>query len=351
MMKPIMAGRLVTLSIGACILVACICAGCLTAHPASAQKEVIVYTSVDQVYSEPVFFKFENRTGIKVRPVYDVEAEKTTGLVNRLIAEKANPKADVFWSGEYAQTLDLQKDGVLVPYHSNEADMIPSQYRDANWYWVGLGGRARVILINTRFLAGNQAPGSILDLANSTIPGDRIGIANPMFGTTATHASALYAYLGPEAARAYYQGLKDKGVRVIDGNSDVRELVEKGDLYIGMTDTDDSCEAIARGSPVSVILPDQGSDGIGAFIIPNTVALIAGGPHPSEGKVFIDYLLSAEDENDLMKSGWIQVPVRPDTTEHGCLNVSGIHGMNVSMTAVAAQNDQSRQELADIFMR
>lgn len=351
MTKPIRAARLLALTIGAIIIIACIFAGCLVPHPSSPKKEVIVYTSVDQVYSEPVFLKFENRTGITVRPVYDVEAAKTTGLVNRLIAEKANPRADVFWNGEFSQTLDLQKKGVLASYHPKEADTIPPQYHDTDWNWVGLGGRARVLLVNTRLLAENQAPGSILQLANSSLPGNRIGIANPMFGTTATQASALYASLGPDAARAYYQGLKDKGVRVVDGNSVVRELVEKGDLYIGMTDTDDSCEAVSRGSPVRVIIPDQGSDGMGAFIIPNTVALIARGPNPSEGKVFIDYLLSQENENDLMKSGWFQVPLRPDTNEHGCLNVSGINGMNISMADVAGQNDRSRQELADIFIR
>jgi iron(III) transport system substrate-binding protein len=65
-------------------------------------KTVIVYTSVDQVYSEPVFRAFEKERGVKVLPVYDVEATKTTGLVNRLIAEKARPQADVFWSVEFS---------------------------------------------------------------------------------------------------------------------------------------------------------------------------------------------------------------------------------------------------------
>lgn len=340
-----------TVGIALLVLLLCILIFSLLNAPSSPQQEVVIYTSVDQVYSEPVFLKFENLTGIKIRPVYDVEAAKTTGLVNRLIAEKANPKADVFWSGEFAQTLDLQKEGILESYHSQEAEMIPSQYHDTDGYWVGLGGRARVILINTRFLDEGQIPDSVLKLANCTVPGDRIGIANPLFGTTATHASALYAFLGPDAARAYYQGLKDKGVRVVDGNSVVRELVEKGDLYIGVTDTDDSCEAISRGSPVRVIIPDQGSGGIGTFIIPNTVALIAGGPNTPEGKDFIDYLLSQDVENDLLKSGWIQIPIRSDVTTQGCLNVSGIRGMNVSMTNVAAQNDRAGRELADIFMR
>jgi iron(III) transport system substrate-binding protein len=54
-------------------------------------KEVVVYTSVDEEYSRPVFQEFERAIKIKVNPVYDVEATKSAGLVNRIVAEKANP--------------------------------------------------------------------------------------------------------------------------------------------------------------------------------------------------------------------------------------------------------------------
>lgn len=61
------------------------------------QQEVVVYTSLDKVFSQPILEAFEKQTGIKVLAVYDSEATKTTGLVNRLIAEKDNARADVFW--------------------------------------------------------------------------------------------------------------------------------------------------------------------------------------------------------------------------------------------------------------
>src|SRR6476661_7022367 len=51
------------------------------------------------------------RTGIIVRPVYDNEAAKTVGLVNRLIAEKNNPQCDVFWNNEELRTHQLAHDG------------------------------------------------------------------------------------------------------------------------------------------------------------------------------------------------------------------------------------------------
>ncbi len=76
-----------------------------------ATREVVIYTTVDQVYSEPILKAYEEKTGIRVKAVYDVEAAKTTGLVTRLEAEKARPQADVFWNGEFAQTMGLGKRG------------------------------------------------------------------------------------------------------------------------------------------------------------------------------------------------------------------------------------------------
>src|SRR4051812_5594844 len=63
-------------------------------------REVVVYTSVDQPFSQPVFDSFEKATGIHVRAVYDTEETKSTGVVNRLIAEAKTPQADVFWAND-----------------------------------------------------------------------------------------------------------------------------------------------------------------------------------------------------------------------------------------------------------
>jgi len=74
-------------------------------------QEVVIYTSLDKVFSQPVLDAFEKQTGIKVKAVYDSEATKTTGLVNRLIAEKDNARADVFWNSETGRTIVLKKKG------------------------------------------------------------------------------------------------------------------------------------------------------------------------------------------------------------------------------------------------
>jgi len=61
--------------------------GWVSFSPALAQENrVVVYTSVDQIFSEPLFQEYEKKTGVQVVAVFDTEETKSTGIVNRLIA-------------------------------------------------------------------------------------------------------------------------------------------------------------------------------------------------------------------------------------------------------------------------
>lgn len=332
-----------------CLLLAATLLSACQAAPAG--RAVVIYTSVDQVYSEPVLNEFEQQTGIRVLPVYDVEATKTTGLVNRLITEKARPHADVFWSGEFAQTILLKEEGVLAPYRSPSAVDIPTPYVDPQGYWSGFAGRARVLLVNTDLLAASAYPDSIIDLLDPAYPADQIGIAYPLFGTTATHAAALYAALGAQEARAFFEQVYARGVRVVDGNSVVRDLVASGQLLFGLTDTDDACSAMQRGAPVHIIFPDQGANGLGTLVIPTTVALIDQAPHPEEAKKLIDFLLSQEVEEALTVSGWSHIPLRPVRVQTDCLASSSVQGMEVSLANIYSQLDAAKSDLTQVFVR
>ena len=84
----------------------------------SGARSVTVYVSTDRVFSEPVLRDYERRSGVKVNAVYDTEETKSTGLANRLLAEKPRPQADVFWSNEPVRTLVLKSRDVLAPYKS-----------------------------------------------------------------------------------------------------------------------------------------------------------------------------------------------------------------------------------------
>ena len=45
-----------------------------------SSREMLVYTSLDRPYAEPVMREFERETGLRVKDVYDTEATKSLGL-------------------------------------------------------------------------------------------------------------------------------------------------------------------------------------------------------------------------------------------------------------------------------
>jgi iron(III) transport system substrate-binding protein len=316
---------------------------------ASVGEEVVVYTSVDQVFSEPVLKAFQKKTGIKVKPLFDVEAAKTVGLVNRLIAEKPNPKADVFWNSEVSRTILLTKRESLSPYRSVHWSVFPEIFKDKEGYWTGFSARARVLLHNTNLIKENEVPESIFDLVKSPWK-KKVTIAYPLFGTTATHVAALYTALGPEKTEEYLRNLVKNEVVVVDGNSVTRDLVVEGKAAVGFTDTDDAQVAIAKGKPVKMTYPDR--KGMGTLLIPNTVALVKKGPNPQAGKKLIDYLLSEEAESALAFGEAAQMPLRKGVKKPSYLpDISEIRAMEVDYSKVAENIEKASKFCQELFIR
>jgi iron(III) transport system substrate-binding protein len=329
-----------------CVAAVLLGALCACSH---GSKEIVVYTSVDQPFAEPVLQSFEQATGIHVRAVYDVEAAKTTGLVNRLIAEKARPQADVFWNSEIVRMIVLKRQGVLASYRSPAADGIPSGFRDPEGFWTGFAARCRVLLINTKLVKESDRPKSILELAEPKWRG-RVAIPYPLFGTTSAHVAALFLTLGDVKARNYFQQLKANDVLVVDGNAASRDRVADGDVAIGFTDTDDANVAVQAGKPVRVIYPDQ--EGMGTLLIPNTVSLIADCPHAEAGKRLIDYLLSAEVEERLAAGESAQIPLRAGVKTPATVRpASAIKTMPLDYGSLADKLDDAMKFAQETFAR
>jgi len=111
------------------VFILAVLAAHLSGCPQTSRREVVVYTSVDQIFSQPIMRRFETETGIRVRAVYDTEEAKSTGVMNRLIAEAENPQADVFWSGDIFRCLVLKEKGLLAPHRV--PSYVPPVFRDA----------------------------------------------------------------------------------------------------------------------------------------------------------------------------------------------------------------------------
>ena len=229
---------------------------------------VVVYTSQDQVYAEPILNEFNRQTGIKVRAVYDSEAVKTVGLANRLLAERDHPQCDVFWSNEELRTRQLAAQNV---------------FRETN-AWKAVGYRSRRLVVNTNLLTAASAPRTFSELTNTTWRG-KAALAYPLFGTTATHFLALRQHWGDARWQDWCRALQGNKPFLVDGNSVVVNLVGKGEAWVGMTDSDDIAAGQREGLPVAALNMTEES-----LLIPNTVAVIKNAPHPREAQQLFEYL-------------------------------------------------------------
>jgi iron(III) transport system substrate-binding protein len=268
--------------------------------------EIVVYASVDDVYARPLFEDFSRRTGLRILPVFDTEEAKTLGLVHRLLAEKNHPQCDVFWAGDCVRTALLKREGVLQAFEPKAAAEIPAQWRDPDHQWTGFGARARVIVYNTKSV--KDPPRALAGLADPKWRG-RVAIANPLFGTTANQ----FAALGETEALKLAAALKANDVRVVGGNSHVRDLVARGDCDLGLTDSDDVWIGKDRGDAIDLVYPDQ--DGAGTLAIPNSAALVRGAPHEEAARRFIEFLVGVESEAFLAKGPSRQMPVRASVSD------------------------------------
>lgn len=285
-------------------------------------RRVVLYTSIDEDVYRPIVEAFTAKTDIEVRVVGDTEATKATGLVQRLLSEKSAPVGDVWWSGEPLSTMILAKGGVLRKH----ASVIEADFRPGGWpkhlrapdgTWYGLALRSRVIAFNTNRLQRADVPTALRMLAEPKWSG-KVGMARPQFGTTRLHMAALVASGGEDAFRDWLEAMERNGLRLYDGNSSVVRALSVGEIEIGLTDTDDVHAGVRNHWPVDMVFekPDpsrgvvSGLKSPGALEIPCTVALVKGGPNPTEANRLVDYLIGAEAERMLAAGEAKHWPIR-----------------------------------------
>ncbi len=272
-------------------------------------KVLVLYVAGDSIFNKTIYDAFAEEHGIEIKTAHDTETSRGVALRKKIVQEKDDPRADVYWNNELVNTILLKKEGCLAQYKSSSAQDIPEPWFDPEGYWTAFGARARVFIVNTEKVPEGEEPDTYEDFLDPKWSG-KCGISEPLGGTTATHAAALFELWGEEKAKKFYTAMKDNGVVICKGNGQVMRQVAAGELHWGWTDTNDCKVALDEGKPVKVVYPDQ--DGRGTLLIPHSVALIKDAPHPELGKKFIDFLLSKETEKKLAFGKSVQIPVRSD---------------------------------------
>lgn len=290
-------------------------------RPGRTPQTVVLYSSVDDALVRQVVADLEARTGLRVQLVGDTEATKTTGLVTRLIDERDRPRADVWWSSEAMGTIRLAQAGVLAPA---DDEAIAGAWRDGAWpagwrdeqgRWYAFAARARVIAFSQDRIT--DPPTTLAALTEARYRG-RVGMARPQFGTTRSQMADLVSRWGPDEFEAWLIAMRDNSLRLYDGNASVVRAIARGEIDIGLTDTDDAHAATRNGWAVGFVYetldgPDSPSrwPSGGPMLVPNTAALVADSPNPEGGRALLAAILSEQTEQLLAASDSRNAPIHP----------------------------------------
>ncbi len=293
---------------------------------ADGAGEVVLYSSVDDFVLRDVVRDFERATGISVRLLGDTEATKTTGLIERLVAERDEPRADVWWSSEPFGTIRLAGMGLFEPAGVTPPEVVDPLLRGkldaADGSWFGFGLRARVLAVREGRFDEEEIPRRLRELTHARFRG-RVGMARPRFGTTRGHMAALLELAGESVFRGWLEAMVANGLKIYDGNSTVVRAVSEAEIDICLTDTDDVWASQRTGGRVRAVfeLADAGGDAdtaaraqglpsAGPMLIPNTVAMVRHGPNPESARRLIEFLLGGRAEEILARSSSHNIPVR-----------------------------------------
>ncbi len=221
--------RLPAISLLLLILVIALAAS--AAAPILAQnmsEGLVVYSGRTEGLIAPILEQFTAETGVAVEVRYGSTAE----MAATILEEGDNSPADVYIAQDAGALGALAAAGRLRPLPSDIIERVPAAYRSAQDLWVGLSGRARVLVYNTALVEEADLPVSILDLADPAWAG-RVGWA-PTNGSFQAHVTALRILLGNETTRHWLAAMVANGTAAYDNHRAVLQAVIDGEIAAGL---------------------------------------------------------------------------------------------------------------------
>lgn len=254
------------------------------------QKEIVVYTALEDdelaVYTKDWA---EKNPDIKLKIVRD-----STGIVTaKLLAEKANPQADVVWGTAATSLLLCDQNGMLEPYAPAGVEKIKPEFKDAKNkvpHWVGIKAWMTAVVCNTIEMDKLKLPypQTMDDLLNPKYKG-LITMPNPASsGTGFLTVSAVLQMKGEKAGWEYLDKLNDNIAFYTHSGSKPAKLAGKGECVMGISFDYRGVKQKLSGEPVKTVFPKDGS---GWDLEAN--ALIKKKDIKPEAKKFLDWAISA----------------------------------------------------------
>ena len=201
--------------------------GCAPAETPEPES-LTVYSGRNERLIGPLLERFREQTGIDVR----VRHGSTSELTAMLMEEGPRTPADLFISQDAAALGALSVAGMLAPIAPELLDRLAPRFRSAHGDWIGLSGRARVVVYNTDRITPDALPQRLEEVVEPRFRG-KFGVA-PTNASFQAHMSMYGALNGEEALDNLLRQLVAVEPRRYPKNSPIVEAVINGEIDWGL---------------------------------------------------------------------------------------------------------------------
>ena len=266
---------------------------------AKTPSRVLLYTSVPQELATQFADAF-----MKKRPDIKVEIYRagSTEIGAKLAAERevGGIRADLLWLADAPIYYDLRQRGELLAYISPEATAIPADLKDPKGLFTAGRLINMIIAVNTEVTPLKDAPKSWKDFPDF---GKKAAMGNPLY--SGSNFVTVAAFVKRDGNWGWFERARAKNVAVVRGNSDAASALAGREFGIAMTLDYIIAGLIRKGAPLAIVWPAEG-----AISVPSPIAIMKGTKNPNGSKAFVDFVLSKEGQEFLVKQEVI--PVRGD---------------------------------------
>lgn len=226
---------------------------------AQGKTQLLVYTALetDQIkaYQESFNKSYPN---IELKFVRD-----STGVITaKVLAEKANPQADIVIGVSASSMAVFDNEGMLLPYAPKGLDKILSQYRDAKNppAWVGMDVYGAAVCFNTVEAAKRNLPKpqSWKDLTKAVYKGQ---ITMPHPSSSGTGYLDVIGWLqmwGEGDAWKFMDALHENIAQYTHSGSKPCRQAGAGEFTIGVSFEYRAVTTKKSGAPIDIIFPSEG---------------------------------------------------------------------------------------------
>ena len=266
-------------------------AALLALTPAQAQDagQINVICSVQAEWCNLIQTVFARTTGIKV----NMSLKGSGETLAQLIAERANPKTDVWFGGTGDPHLQAAEQGLSLEYKSAALPQLHAwaqqQATQSGYKTVGIYSGPLGFGYNTELLAKKKlkAPQTWADLLNPAFKGE-IQVANPASsGTAYTMVATLVQLMGEDKAFDYMKALHKNISQYTRSGTGPIKAAARGETTISISFVHDGPGEAMQGFPIATATP---TDGTGAEI--GSMSIIKGARNLEQARKFYDWALS-----------------------------------------------------------